>query len=76
MTLDFEREYQNKLDRYSRVNENEADTDWFLCHYCEMEYPQEDQCDHLPSIHQYCYNCCHEFYDKPIESFNYKDDLD
>jgi|GEM_PF-3459430 len=72
MTLDLEREYQNKLDGYSRLNE--IDTDWFECHYCDMEYPQEDQCDHLPSIHQWCWNCCHEFYDKPTES--YKEDLD
>jgi hypothetical protein len=70
--MNLETEWQIRLDIYSRVNERD---EWFTCRSCECELPIEDICDHEdPKIHIWCWNCCHEFYEKPL--FLQKEDLD
>lgn len=54
----LERAYQEKLDAYSRVNEN----DDLHCQYCDDLLDDKQQCDH-DSIHQHqsCLDCCQAF---------------
>jgi hypothetical protein len=48
---------------------------WFTCRSCENEYSTDDLCDHLPTTHIWCWECCHEFYEiQKTESI--KEDFD
>jgi len=69
--MSLEREYQNKLDGYSRINEVDQ---WFQCRNCQEALPIEDICDHDGINHTMFFNCCRDFYDPYHESI--KEDLD
>lgn len=54
MTTSLEREYQYKLDRIARVDE-----ETFVCDSCETELALEQQCDHDSKlVHNWCIDCC------------------
>ena len=56
--MSLEREWQNKLDRIARVNE-----EFFTCKSCCEELPLEDICDHDSNVHNWCFKCCRHFYE-------------
>jgi hypothetical protein len=69
MTTSLEREYQIRLDKIARVNE-----ETFVCDSCEIELALEQQCDHDPTVHNWCIDCCEnsEEHSSPMQW----DDLD
>ena len=68
MTL--ETEYQNKLDRIARVNE-----EFYTCDSCEDEFDSDGMCEHDSNIHTWCQECCEAFYQEEHEPIA-KEDLD
>ena len=66
--MSLEREYQNKLDRYARVNE-----EYYKCENCEDEFDSDGMCEHDPNIHTWCQECCEAFYDEEKEPMAWED---
>lgn len=55
--MNLEREYQNKLDRITRVND-----ETYTCESCAEEFDSDGMCEHDSNIHTFCNECCENIY--------------
>ena len=69
MTL--ETEYQNKLDRIARVNQ-----EFWECENCGDEFDSDGMCEHDSNIHTLCADCCAAFHEEEYKEQFGKEDLD